>query len=416
MRLIMTLKTIRQRSEYTFKYNKNIGRHGWLRLTPAYSVKLVDEILNNYSEKPRVLDPFSGTGTTPLCSAWKGYNAIGYELNPFLVWLSNVKVRKYSLNTINEGFEYLDIILNHIALNKDDLVSPPPIHNIERWWSKERLEFLCRLMWCIEKFFTTNSDTKELFLVAFCRVMIDLSNASFNHQSMSFRDVNFHAEHPELFQLEYDYGKRFKKEVYNVFKSVEVNPEGDAEIIMGDSRKLSELKNRAFDLIITSPPYPNRMSYIRELRPYMYWLKYINEAREAGELDWQAIGGTWGIATSRLNQWKPIDDIYRSSYLNKVVDEIIKGEFNNGELLSRYLLKYFEDMWLHLSNIYNLVRENGKVHYIIGNSIFYGVLVPVEKIYREILGEIGFHEINIKTIRKRNSKKDLYEYDISAKR
>ncbi|WP_322490103.1 hypothetical protein [Chloroflexus sp.] len=38
-------------------------------------------------------------------------------------------------------------------------------------------------------------------------------------------------------------------------------------------------------LVITSPPYPNRMSYIRELRPYMYWLGYLNNGRDAGELD-----------------------------------------------------------------------------------------------------------------------------------
>lgn len=37
---------MKQRSDYTFKYNKEQGRHGWLRLTPAYSIKLVKEILN----------------------------------------------------------------------------------------------------------------------------------------------------------------------------------------------------------------------------------------------------------------------------------------------------------------------------------------------------------------------------------
>jgi hypothetical protein len=47
------------------------------------------------------------------------------------------------------------------------------------------------------------------------------------------------------------------------------------------------------------------MSYIRELRPYMYWLGYLQNAREAGELDWKAIGGTWGCATSRVGKWNP---------------------------------------------------------------------------------------------------------------
>ena len=36
-----------RRSDYTFKYNTKMGRHGWLRLTPAYSIKLVKEILHS---------------------------------------------------------------------------------------------------------------------------------------------------------------------------------------------------------------------------------------------------------------------------------------------------------------------------------------------------------------------------------
>ena len=35
---------LRQRADYTHKFNVGAGRHGWLRLTPAYSVKVVEEI------------------------------------------------------------------------------------------------------------------------------------------------------------------------------------------------------------------------------------------------------------------------------------------------------------------------------------------------------------------------------------
>jgi len=41
---------VAKRSDYTFKYNKKLGRHGWLHLTPAYSVKLVTEIIDNIPE------------------------------------------------------------------------------------------------------------------------------------------------------------------------------------------------------------------------------------------------------------------------------------------------------------------------------------------------------------------------------
>ena len=56
------------RSEHlTFKGNGHESRYGWLRLTPAYSLHLVAQIIGDHAtDKPIVLDPFCGTGTTAL--------------------------------------------------------------------------------------------------------------------------------------------------------------------------------------------------------------------------------------------------------------------------------------------------------------------------------------------------------------
>jgi len=94
---------ITQRSDYTFKYNQKLDRHGWLRLTPAYSVKLVKEIINNIPEDSFILDPFSGTATTGLVAAELGLSAHCFDINPFLIWLGNAKCRNYS----NEELEKL---------------------------------------------------------------------------------------------------------------------------------------------------------------------------------------------------------------------------------------------------------------------------------------------------------------------
>ena len=82
----------KQNAEFTFKYNRSMGRHGWLRLTPAYSVKIVEQILDGLEYKPKcVLEPFSGTGTTGLVCANLGIKSISYDVNPFLIWLAETK-------------------------------------------------------------------------------------------------------------------------------------------------------------------------------------------------------------------------------------------------------------------------------------------------------------------------------------
>lgn len=411
----MTVLTRRQRSDYTFKYNRDVGRHGWLRLTPAYSVKLVEDILQGTDRQLSVLDPFSGTATTPLCSAYHGYSAVGYELNPFLVWLGRAKLRKYSLSSIQTVNAHVANILNQLKSRKAPAVDPPPLHNIKRWWYPDRLDFLCRLMGCIHKTCPQPSADKDLLLIAFCRVMIGLSNAAFNHQSMSFKNTN-NGGQAELFVLESDYSVQFAEEMSKVIQGAEANPSGSGEIVYGDSRDLLRIAGRTFDLMITSPPYPNRMSYVRELRPYMYWLGYLNRAREAGELDWKAIGGTWGIATSRLKEWEPSSDTFRPSYFNKIIKTIATSDGKNAELLSRYVAKYFEDIWLHLISLRKLIKKEGWIHYIVGNSVFYGTVVPVEQVYNDMLIELGFRNVQVRQIRKRNSKKALFEFDVCAKK
>ena len=47
---------------------------------------------------------------------------------------------------------------------------------------------------------------------------------------------------------------------------------------------------------------------------------------------------------------------------------------------------------------------------------FYGILVPVERIYAEMLAQLGFADIRCRPIRKRNSKKELIEFEVSARR
>ena len=157
------------------------------------------------------------------------------------------------------------------------------------------------------------------------------------------------------------------------------------------------------------------MSYIRELRPYMYWTGHLVNGRDAGELDWLAIGGTWGVATSRLIDWKRGDRRYAHPLLNEAVEQIADVNNKKGQLLANYVLKYFDDVWAHLCGIVHVLTANAEMHYIVGNSTFYGVLLPVEQIYAQMLRDLGFVEVECKPLRKRNSKKELIEFDVTAR-
>lgn len=400
-----------RRADLTYKHNFNLGRHGWLRLTPAYSVKMVEKMLERAGKPQLVLDPFSGTGTTGLVCAERGIPCHLAEINPFLVWLAIAKTDRYTKVELNAANQLARAAATEARQNKDrEQLWIPPLNHIERWWAPERLTALATLFSALQSQGRELGETPalNLALVAFCRVAIQWSNASFNHQSMSFKK----SEEPRLFQQnEKDLiVDNFLFQMQHIVESARHKIPGRATVCNGDSRRLDRILSAKYDCVMTSPPYPNRMSYIREVRPYMYWLGFLKEAREAGELDWQAIGGTWGIATSRLKHWQPDNGAISCDGLEEICQEISL----RSQPLANYVRKYFIDIATHLDSLSRVLVSGAKIFYAIGNSKFYDTLVPVEQIYANLLEQGGFSNISIEVARKRNSKKELYEFLLSA--
>jgi len=401
---------LRQRADYTYKFNAKTGRHGWLRLTPAYSVKIVEDIIVDHEAAKRILDPFCGTGTTALSAAYHGHQAVTADINPFLLWLAQAKTAQYSSRDIAEASRACGNVLALVRKQNIEPIPIPALHNIERWWNPPTLNFLRLLRAAIDEATEARTAEHTLLLVAFCRTLIGVSNAAFNHQSMSFRDegqleIGFDIDLPSV----------YRREVRFVLDGAQENPSGTCRVCPGDSRDLSKVVQGKFDLVVTSPPYANRMSYIRELRPYMYWLGFLSNGRDAGELDWTAIGGTWGIATSRLVEWARPAERLKSDRLAQALDRIAHVGNKSGAILSSYVAKYFDDMWAHFRGLLPVLASGAELHYIVGNSTFYGTVVSTELLYAEMLESLGFSEVECRPIRKRNSKKELVEYDVVAR-
>ncbi|HNQ23454.1 MAG TPA: SAM-dependent methyltransferase [Phycisphaerae bacterium] len=408
-----------RRDHLTFRGNVAVGRHGWLRLTPAYSLHLVRELLRRCGPDDLVLDPFSGTGTTPLACAAMGIRCHAVDINPFLVWLGNLKLSRFPQGTSRAvGTAAADV--TDAAHNARNGSWRPDLHAIEKWWDEPTLDALAALWHALRHpAHPCAESVSDLLRVAFCRVMIQSANVSFGHQSMSFKKTGKDAV-PSLLTEKHalstaPIARLFGAAAREIGESLAVEPpSADGRVFLGDSRDLlAVLPERGYTTVITSPPYPNRMSYIRELRPYMYWLGYLSDGRAAGELDWRAIGGTWGCATSMLNAWRPTTqgDIPFARF-----DDIVEGIGKRHALLGRYVHKYFVDIREHILALREVLAPGARCHYIVGNSKFYETMLPVEGIYAALFEDAGFVDVRVDTIRKRTSKKELFEFIVHARR
>lgn len=407
----MTARTLKQNAHLTYKANLAAGRHSWLRLTPAYSIHLVREYAQQAQPGARIVDPFSGSGTTALVCAQLGHDGYGLDINPFLVWFATAKTRNYDARELADTARALpEICRTARALLNEGGLWEPPIFNIERWWNSRALQALKATLQAIRLSSLTQAG-QDLVKIAFCRTMISSSSAAFNHQSMSFKSSHQIAGEPERVV------DMFLANAEAILESAAAALPGTATLFELDSRRMNENPAGTFDMLLTSPPYVNRMSYVRELRPYMYWMGYLTGSAGAGELDWRAIGGTWGSATSNLNAWEPpaagtpID-----GNISSVCRSIARDGKKNGGLLSTYVVKYFHDMWEHFQAAHRALNPGGTAVYIVGNSTFYGHVVPAQDWYAAMLSELGFTNVSVTAIRKRNSKKELVEYAVSALR
>lgn len=405
--------SVGRQDELTFRGNLGATRHGFLRLTPAYSVHLVRDLLKQPSLPGPVLDPFCGTGTTMLSCAELGIDCTTIDLNPFLVWFARAKVARYSESDIEDARELVSRMARAARAKAGEAIFPM-IHRIDRWWDGPELAALGRAWEAARRHGAdVGGRAVDLAKVAFCRTIIESANVSFAHQSMSFQkrsnekaDANGAASRAIV-------AESLERALCAIVEAVRSPlPRATGKVLAGDSRKVHDVVGRArFARVLTSPPYPNRMSYVRELRPYMYWLGYLSDRRDAGELDWRAIGGTWGAATSRLGSWRR-DPAVRVPFdgFDRIVGRIARHE----PLLARYVERYFEDMTHHTKSLARVVVPGGRVQYVVGNSKFYDVLLPAHEIYASLFERAGFAGTKIIVLRKRTSKRELFEYLVEA--
>lgn len=402
--LCSEVSTITTSSAVTFRGNLARSRHGWLRLTPAYSVQLVERLIRGLPTRTRVLDPFCGTGTTLLTCAEQGLRCTTVDLNPFLVWLANAKASQYTQAEI-DGQNRLATRMSQ-AISRRKFATPwlPPISNIDRWWDPETQWALGNAYAVLDR--AREGPKKNLAAVSFCRALIACAHVSFGHQSMSFRRGQG--------QTKPGVGDALATAVRHVADSAGVSlVRPQATAVLGDARQIGKaVGGRRFDVVVTSPPYCNRMSYIRELRPYMYWLGHLDVPSSAGELDWKAIGGTWGVATSRLSKWQPSatvrghDRKFRSG---------VTAIAERSPVLARYVERYFWDMAQHLSQLKQVLSKSAQLHYVVGNSKFYDVVLPTEQLLGQQMEEAGFSVEAIQKLRTRTSKSELAEFLVSAR-
>ena len=86
------------RTASTFIDNMKLPVHRWFRFSAGFSALWAESVIRDHTErqKPVVLDPFAGSGTTLLAAENVGVASYGVEAHPFVAKIARAKLDRRS--------------------------------------------------------------------------------------------------------------------------------------------------------------------------------------------------------------------------------------------------------------------------------------------------------------------------------
>jgi len=397
--------------------NRSQPVHRWVPWVAGFSGQFVSDILerflgDNGANRPMIIDPFCGVGTTLVEGLRRGIDSIGFEINPYAVLASRVKtgVMHMDLKALAEMIsDYRRWMLNvearvptQGAIYLTTIVSRPPPK------FKSRIPFfsdaiLCQVL-ATQDFVSSLTDgpLRRTFLVAFGSVMVSFSNYSYE-PSLGTRQASGKSPVDNAPVAEIVVAKL---EQILEDASLMQDRHGPANGIPAvhtyqdsffNARKY--LSNASVDLVVTSPPYLNNYHYVRNTRPQLWWLGLVDDQAQLREMEHHSMGKFWQTVRDKeeVTLEVPVPGI--QSVLYEVRHRNSERGAYGGPGWGNYVASYFNDLDRFAGLLGDLLRPGSRAVVVIGNSIIQGVEIEVDRLFSEISDRYGLTTESLDIIR-----------------
>ena len=175
--------------------NKDEPFYRWYPFVEGFSGELVKSIIDELGYLPsQCLDPFSGSGTSPLACQEKGIKCVSFEVNPFLYDLARVKLyRYYDLQFLNRIVEELEINLDKYAESRSypkiDTITLFESEGLDKWIFNREVAFgILDILEEIEIILGDEKGNHRLLLrIVLASILLSISNVFRNGKCLSYK-------------------------------------------------------------------------------------------------------------------------------------------------------------------------------------------------------------------------------------
>lgn len=398
--------TEKYHSIMVFDKNKNVPVHRWYPFVEGYSKEFIDDILSELTYTPKcVLEPFCGSGTTPVELQLRGIKCHSFEVSPFMYLLATTKMcANYKSTELQNIIESLKTALARVPVQIRDYEKIPFGPTVVNTGKLKKYNFhdsaidgLLDIRYVIKK------NVKEerygnLCLVALASIIMESSNMFRNGKCLSYRK-GWQDKVLTRQQVHESFLKKLSTEILEDILSYQ---QGTKQTLAtsngqlcyyGDVRvNIRQIEDKSIDLIITSPPYLNSRDYTDI---YMLELKVLELAKTYKELR-ELRGRTLRSHVQvRYDDIQPIDNDRLRACLSEMQRQKDVVSWNSDIL--NMVCGYFEDMQELFRNFRRVMQKGGKIYFNVANSAYFGVEVPVDLIVSDIAEAQGF---KVQEIRK----------------
>lgn len=390
----------------SYQGNKYVPGFRWMKYKEGFSVPLVERFLGHGSARSaRVLDPFSGTGTTALTASRGGCEATGIEV----MQVGNLVAR--AITSVANGIDSRHLsdasrgLLDYLKHGVSDSEHAFPHVPITRGAFSPRAEAdIAKARTFIAKI--ADADLALVLTTACVTAIEEVSYTRKDGQYLrwdprSGRTASTRLD-KGLLPVLGDVLKRRLGEIADDLPALKRRYAGPPPRFIDGSclTELSQLDSGQFDTVITSPPYANRYDYTRTYALELAWLGY-------DEQRFKTLRQTLLSATVENHSKRAeLEAVYqrRSASLAGVFDmvdgnpalcevlDILRthiAELGNRHVI-RLLEHYFTEMAVVIHELARVVAAGGHVFMVNDNVRYHGEETPVDLILSDFAEQMGF--------------------------
>jgi len=371
----------------TFELVKNDPIHSWFPYLEGYAASFVESLRRRFMpDATRIIDPFAGTGTTPLALSSVGVQCGYCEVNPAMRFVIQTKLKAVGSPPSRRAIA---------AAQLSDVADSLP-----REIAKASPDELLRADYyaCFAKSVFFQPDTWEtvLRLRTFCDAwgkkddllgdLVTLAvSANLVPCSLLKRqgDVRYKTK-AELSKGIPDLAIALADQLRRMGRHLRAIPslEAHAVLLASDAKALEGAPLFDAQGVITSPPYLNGTNYIRNTKLELWFLRAISSGADLRTLRDEVVTSGINDVTISTSAASVLPAVER------VVRQIETAAYD--QRIHRMVAGYFADMHRVLCGLWAQTAPGAMICIDIGDSRYAGVHVPTHDLLVDVAREIGF--------------------------